>query len=69
MNLVKEQDLCIRDLITNTGYSRSSVLSWTMTNRESARARPVPDRAVEILKLRLSTGNILKMERRRRRSR
>lgn len=66
LNTIKEYDLSIRDLMANTGYSRSSVLSWTMSNRDSARAREVPERAIEFLKLKIKTGTLERQRRLRR---
>ncbi|WP_422451942.1 hypothetical protein [Endozoicomonas sp. ALC066] len=66
LSVIEEYNLSTQDVIRNTGYSRSSVLSWTMSNRSSARARDVPDRAIDSLKLRIKTGTLERRRPRRR---
>ena len=59
--IMKEFSLEQSQVADITGYSTDSVKGWTTPNRDSKRARPVPDRAIKILQLSLgvdeSTGD------------
>jgi hypothetical protein len=53
----KKYNLNHLDLAKYTGYSHDSVLSW-FTDPSSTRHRPVPQRAVDRLKLELDAGRV-----------
>ena len=56
MDLAKEHQLNPEELATLTEYSRSSVDAWLMPDRTSDRARPVPGRAVSLLKAKIEAA-------------
>lgn len=53
MSLIQLHGLSPSEVSTLTEYSMSSVEAWLMQDRESARARPVPERAISLMKLKL----------------
>ena len=56
MDLAKEHQLNPEELATLTEYSRLSVDAWLMPDRTSDRARPVPGRAVSLLKAKIEAA-------------
>lgn len=56
LGLMKEYSLSPDDVARYTEYSRSTVDAWLMPARESARARPVPRRAVSLLKAKIEAA-------------
>lgn len=56
LSLMKENGLKAEDLPALTGYSASTVAAWMMSDRTSARARQVPDRALNMFKLKLEAA-------------
>lgn len=56
LELAKEHRLSPEDLAEYTEYSISSVEAWLMPDRTSARARPVPSRALSLLKAKLEAA-------------
>jgi len=56
LSLMEENGLRAEDLPELTGYSASTVAAWMMGDRTSARARQVPTRALDMLKLKLEAA-------------
>lgn len=56
LSLMKENGLKAEDLPALTDYSASTVAAWMMSDRTSARARQVPDRALNMFKLKLEAA-------------
>lgn len=56
MELAQEHQLKPEDLSILTEYSRSTVDAWLMPDRQSVRARPVPGRAVSLLKAKIEAA-------------
>lgn len=56
LSLMEENGLRAEDLPDLTGYSASTVAAWMMGDRASARARQVPTRALDMLKLKLEAA-------------
>ena len=56
LELMEENGIRVEDLPSLTSYSESMVKAWMMPERTSKRARAVPDRALELLQLKLQAA-------------
>lgn len=56
LQLMQEYGLKTEDLPDLTEYSRSTVDAWLMPDRASTRARPVPGRALSLLKAKIEAA-------------
>lgn len=56
LELMEENGIRVEDLPSLTSYSASMVKAWMMPERTSKRARAVPDRALELLQLKLQAA-------------
>lgn len=54
--LTAEHRLSPEQLALLTEYSKSTVEAWLMPDRTSARARPVPQRALSLLKAKIEAA-------------
>lgn len=56
LQIMADNGLKAEDLPALTGYSKSMVDAWMMGDRESARARPVSERALSLLTLNIKAA-------------
>lgn len=56
LQIAQEHDLKPEELAALTEYSCSTVQAWLMPDRSSERARPVPGRAVSLLKAKIEAA-------------
>lgn len=56
LELMTEYSLSPTDVSELTEYSPHSVAAWLMPDRTSARARPVPPRALSLLKAKIEAA-------------
>ena len=56
LELMRQNGIKPESLPELTEYSASSVEAWMMKDRASARARPVPDRALSLFKVKLEAA-------------
>lgn len=53
LEIAKTNSFSPKDIAMLTEYSISSVEAWLMQDRTSPRARPVPERALSLIKLKI----------------
>lgn len=56
MAIAEEHQLKPEEIASLTEYSRSTVDAWLMPDRESVRARPVPSRAISLMKAKIEAA-------------
>ena len=56
LELMATYDLSPDEVAQYTEYSLSTVQAWLMPDRTSARARPVPPRAISLLKAKIEAA-------------
>lgn len=56
LRIMEANGLKAEDLPDLTGYSASMVAAWMMADRSSSRARPVANRALSLLNLKLEAA-------------